>query len=63
MDSAAEAFRWYRKAAERGDVDGQLLLGLMYEKGYGVLKTMQKPPGGTARPPNRGTPKLKTISA
>ena len=32
----AEAFRWYRKAAEQGDVQAQYNLGLMYYNGQGV---------------------------
>lgn len=32
----AEAAKWYRKAAERGDADSQFALGLMYENGDGV---------------------------
>ncbi len=29
----AEAVKWYRKAAEQGDAEGQLGLGLCYEYG------------------------------
>jgi TPR repeat protein len=32
----AEAVRWYRKAAEQGNANGQSNLGVMYMKGYGV---------------------------
>jgi TPR repeat protein len=32
----AEATKWYRRAAERGDSDANFNLGLMYEKGQGV---------------------------
>jgi TPR repeat protein len=32
----AEAMRWYRKAAEQGDDNGQYRLGLMYGVGQGV---------------------------
>ena len=32
----AEALRWYRKAAEQGDVQAQYNLGLMYYNGQGV---------------------------
>ena len=32
----AEAVRWYRMAAERGDVGGQFNLGAMYNEGRGV---------------------------
>jgi uncharacterized protein len=31
-----EALKWYRKAADQGDVDAQLSLGLMYDKGEGA---------------------------
>jgi len=34
----AEAVKWYRKAAEQGDADGQCNLGVMYENGYGVTQ-------------------------
>lgn len=34
----AEAARWYRKAAEQGNVDAQNNLGWMYINGYGVKK-------------------------
>lgn len=34
----AEAMRWYRMAAEKGDVNGQYNLGLMYATGDGVEK-------------------------
>ena len=33
-----EAVRWYHKAAEQGDTDAQVNLGLMYEKGFGVAQ-------------------------
>ena len=28
--------KWYRKAADQGDVDAQFNLGVIYENGYGV---------------------------
>jgi TPR repeat protein len=31
-----EAVKWYRKAAEQGDANGQVMLGLMYDLGRGV---------------------------
>jgi TPR repeat protein len=34
----AEAVKWYRKAAEQGDSEGQFYLGLMYRRGWGVEK-------------------------
>ena len=33
-----EAAKWYRKAAEQGDVDAQYNLGNMFRTGEGVLK-------------------------
>ena len=33
-----EALKWYRRAADQGDADGQLNLGGMYYKGLGVPK-------------------------
>ena len=32
----AEAVKWFRKAAEQGDADAQVNLGLMYANGRGV---------------------------
>jgi localization factor PodJL len=32
----AEAFRWFRRAAERGVADSQYNLGVMYQQGHGV---------------------------
>jgi TPR repeat protein len=34
--NAAEAVKWYRKAAEQGHTDAQRHLGLMYGNGEGV---------------------------
>jgi hypothetical protein len=34
----AEAARWYRKAAEQGQVEAQYNLGLMYDYGEGVVE-------------------------
>ena len=34
----AEAMRWYRKAADQGDVDAQQAVGLLYSDGWGVEK-------------------------
>ena len=34
----AEAFKWYRLAANQGVADAQLNLGVMYGKGYGVMQ-------------------------
>ncbi|KAF9978077.1 hypothetical protein BGZ73_003817 [Actinomortierella ambigua] len=36
VQSDVEAFKWYTQAAEQGDSDAQLHLGLMYDKGRGV---------------------------
>ena len=33
-----EAVKWYRKAAEQGNADGQNMLGLSYATGAGVTK-------------------------
>ena len=33
-----EALRWWRKAAEQGNVDAQLALGDMYKVGHGVAQ-------------------------
>ncbi|MCX6924472.1 MAG: hypothetical protein NT154_14840 [Verrucomicrobia bacterium] len=35
---AAEALKWYRKAAEQNSAEGQCCLGWMYEYGHGVAK-------------------------
>ena len=37
---SAEAVKWYRKAAEQGNADGQNLLGLSYYSGEGVAKDL-----------------------
>jgi len=34
----AEAEKWFRMAAEQGDADAQLGLGVMYYKGLGVVR-------------------------
>jgi len=36
--NAPEAFRWYRSAAERGNVDAQIQVAYMYQQGDGVPK-------------------------
>ena len=36
----AEAVKWYRLAAEQGDADAQVELGLCYRKGIGVQKDL-----------------------
>ena len=36
----AEAVRWYRQAAERGDTEAQFNLGVMYYKGHGVRQDL-----------------------
>lgn len=38
----AEATNWYRKSAEQGDAESQLILGFMYEKGLGVRKDLNE---------------------
>ncbi len=37
--SDTEAVKWYRKAAEQGDADGQVNLGWMYREGLGVAQS------------------------
>ena len=37
-----EAFRWYQKAAEQGNVDAQHRLGEMYDQGQGVAEDDQR---------------------
>jgi hypothetical protein len=37
--SSGKAAKWYRKAADQGDPDAQLNLGLMYVNGTGVKKS------------------------
>ncbi len=34
----SQAAHWYEKAAKKGDMASQTILGLMYQKGYGVEK-------------------------
>jgi TPR repeat protein len=36
----AEAVKWYRKAAEQGDVKAQSNLGVMYASGQGVKQDL-----------------------
>jgi hypothetical protein len=36
--NAAEALRWYRKAAEQGLAKAQFMLGLTYDSGHGVAQ-------------------------
>ena len=37
-----EAVKWYRLAAEQGDLDGQYNLGLSYQEGRGVIQSNEK---------------------
>ncbi|MNG16519.1 Localization factor PodJL [compost metagenome] len=37
-----EAFTWYRKAAEQGDVSAQHNIGVMYAQGVGVIKDVKQ---------------------
>ena len=39
---SAEAFRWFRKAADQGHSDAQNVLGLMYYEGNGVPQDYMK---------------------
>ena len=50
----AEAVRWYRLAAEQGLASAQHNLGVMYDNGQGVPKTMPRLSNGTGAPPNKG---------
>ena len=36
----AEAVKWYRRAAEQGYTDAQVLLGIAYESGRGVRQDL-----------------------
>jgi len=38
VKNPVEAVKWYRKAAEQGNVDAQLNLGICYYRGEGVLR-------------------------
>ena len=38
----AEAVSWYEKAAEKGDLEGTVCLGTMYQKGQGVAQDYEK---------------------
>lgn len=37
-----QAVKWYSKAAEQGDVNGQFRLGVMYDNGYGVKQNYKE---------------------
>jgi TPR repeat protein len=39
VQSDAEAVKWYRKAADQGNVSAQLNLGFMYGNGRGVAQS------------------------
>jgi TPR repeat protein len=39
LENDKEAIKWFRKAAEQGDKFAQWHLGVMYEKGEGVLES------------------------
>jgi TPR repeat protein len=36
----AQAMKWFRKAAEKGDPDGEFSLGNMYQQGLGVPENL-----------------------
>jgi TPR repeat protein len=38
----AEAARWYRKAADQGNTNGELLLGMLYSGGQGVSRDLSE---------------------
>ena len=50
----AEAVRWYRLAAEQGFAAAQSNLGVMYDNGNGVPRTMRRPYAGIGFPSSRG---------
>jgi uncharacterized protein len=58
-----EAARWYERLAKQGDARAQSALGLMYARGYGVLKDLKPPAAGGASPRRRTIPARNTISA
>ena len=37
-----EAFKWYKKAADNGDVKAQNIIGIFYSEGIGVSKDSDK---------------------
>ena len=55
-----EAVKWYRLAAEQGEVNAQSALGLMYDNGEGVSKTTRKPLTGIVWLVNREMPMPST---
>jgi TPR repeat protein len=42
LRDAAEAARWYRKAAEAGSAEAQYNLALLYDRGRGVERDMKR---------------------
>ncbi|MCP4233755.1 MAG: sel1 repeat family protein [Aestuariibacter sp.] len=42
LKDEVEAFKWYRKAAEQGQADAQMLLANIYVEGIGVLENYKE---------------------
>lgn len=58
-----EAVKWYRKAAEQGEADGQYRLGEMYDKGLGVESNANEAVKWFRKAADNGNEKAKTIVA
>jgi len=52
----AEAMRWYRRAAEQGDVDAEYGLGLLYANGWGVPSNIGEAAQWMQRSASAGNP-------
>ncbi|KAG9061804.1 hypothetical protein KI688_006955 [Linnemannia hyalina] len=57
------AMDWYLKAVEQGDAAGQQRVGVLYDEGFGVRRTIRQPWIGTSRRPIKDTPPHNTTSA
>jgi hypothetical protein len=51
----AKAIPLFLQLADRGDIEAQFNLGVMYARGQGTVRTPSKPPSGTGRPPTAVT--------
>ena len=51
-----EAARWYRRAAEQGDVEAQKRLALLYLQGRGVAKDSQEAEKWYSKAAGQGDP-------
>ena len=58
-----EATRWFRKAADLGFPDAQLMLGSAYDAGKGVAKDSVEAARWYCQLPNKGTLQHKALSA